>query len=321
MKKIIISLTTISALAVLIVGATGAFFSDTEVSVDNVLQAGALDLKIDSEAHYNGLICRRTDNDKDGYRWLEPVGSQDVGLQALEHYDTECSSSWPEKDLVSEKFFNFSDLKPGDWGENTISLHVYDNDAWGRFVVSDLRDYDNTCTEPEAGADDESCTVQNPEGDGSGELSEEILFTAWLDQGSIPGFQCVGPDGNPVTSCIDPQEGDNIQGPSLDTERAFWTGNVASMGTWNLDEVLGSAYRISCTNTNTFAINGHNGYKECQGLAADGRMVGSTTYYFGLSWEIGDDVGNIIQTDSLIANMAFEIEQYRNNPSPFPQQQ
>ena len=57
MKKILLSLLSIGAVSGVAVLATGAFFSDTEESVGNVLQAGSLDLKIDSEAHYAGLVC------------------------------------------------------------------------------------------------------------------------------------------------------------------------------------------------------------------------------------------------------------------------
>ncbi|HQI74694.1 MAG TPA: TasA family protein [Candidatus Pacearchaeota archaeon] len=37
---------------------------------------------------------------------------------------------WGEKDLTEgDKFWNFNDIKPGDWGTNLISLHVKSNDA------------------------------------------------------------------------------------------------------------------------------------------------------------------------------------------------
>ena len=56
---------------------------------------------------------------------------------------------------------------------------------------------------------------------------------------------------------------------------------------------------------------------DCPGLTSDGHIVGSITYYFGLGWELPGEVGNDVQTDSLTADMKFEAEQYRNNPSPF----
>ena len=62
-----------------------------------------------------------------------------------------------------EKFFEFDDIKPGDFGENTINIHVDNNDAWLRMIIKDVTDLDNSCTEPEEGTLAEACTVINPE--------------------------------------------------------------------------------------------------------------------------------------------------------------
>jgi hypothetical protein len=50
---------------------------------------------------------------------------------------------------------------------------------------------------------------------------------------------------------------------------------------------------------------------------SDGHMTASITYYFGIGWELPDEVGNEAQTDIFSADMTFEVEQYRNNPTPF----
>ena len=151
MKKIIISLSIIAAVAALAVIGTVAFFSDTETSTGNVLQAGALDLKVDSTCKYNG----------------QPVA--------------DCT--WPSRDLSTEKFFNFTDVKPGDDGEDTVSLYV-DNDAWLRLVITPTLDSDVSCTEPELVAES-GCTAQ-----GAGELRPQLLFKVWLDNGVGTGFAC-----------------------------------------------------------------------------------------------------------------------------------
>jgi len=66
-------------------------------------------------------------------------------------------------------------------------------------------------------------------------------------------------------------------------------------------------------------LMGHNDYGLCHGLARDGRMVGSTTYYFGLAWNLDlDGTGNEVQTDEYTADLTFRVEQHRNNPNPFP---
>lgn len=45
---------------------------------------------------------------------------------------------WGESDLTGQKFWNFNDVKPGDWGSNLISLHVYDNDAHVCLLTHDI---------------------------------------------------------------------------------------------------------------------------------------------------------------------------------------
>ena len=86
---------------------------------------------------------------------------------------------WMEKNLDTETFFNFGDVKPGDSGVNVISLHVEDNDAWTCLYIKDKEDNDNGCTDPE---DDVDGTCDNP-GPGQGELSQNLNVFAWTDDG------------------------------------------------------------------------------------------------------------------------------------------
>jgi hypothetical protein len=197
-------------------------------------------------------------------------------------------------------------------GENTISLHVYDNDAWGCFIVDNVVDSDVTCTEPESeDADDPSCTPNGNVADG--ELAEAITFDAWLDDGATPGFQCNDPENAETAGArcdADPTEGDNIfqeaEGPM------FWEGETvdeASEGPFAMSDVLSAAYTLNgCTDT-----DGNTDYGSCHGLAADGRMVGSATYYWGLAWNVPDEAGNEIQSDAMTLDMIFEVVQHRNN--------
>src|SRR3990167_7936458 len=140
-SKILLSGAAIAAAAALIIGATFAFFSDTETSTNNTFTAGAIDLKVDSECHRYEFVGESPNN---------PDGYVDVGCDG----ETEEFGNWSEDDLDLgvHKFFNFTDLKPGDRGEDTISLHVYTNDAWGRLIIDNLIDKDVDCTEPESEA-------------------------------------------------------------------------------------------------------------------------------------------------------------------------
>ncbi len=310
-RRLTLSLAALGVVGALAGGATVAFYGDVERSTGNTFTAGGVDLRVDSVSHYNNMICTDVSTSSNPvYEWRPEVGFSPAG----DHYPvtgTACTGTWNESNLVVgvHKFFNFLDLKPGDFGEDTISLHVYDNPAWGRFEIANVVDADNDCTEPEQGAEDGSCT----DPDGNGEIDNYLTFTGWVDQGATPGFQCgeAGPDNAMCEE--DPTEGDNIyqqaEGPK------FWDQELVSeINTFDLAPVLASAYDLmSCTDT-----DGDTAYSNCHGFAEDGRMVPSVTYYFGLAWDLPlQGTGNDAQTDSFGADMIFRVEQHRNNPNPF----
>ncbi len=258
--KILLSLASIAAAGALVVGATFAFFSDSETSTGNTFKAGTLDLKVDSSCHYF-------------------QNEIDVGCGQGAEF-----GNWLQSDLTPgvHKFFNFNDIKPGDRGEDTVSLHVVDNDAWGRFVIKDV--------------------AASPDDD----LRQALQFSVWLDQGTTKGFQC----GSTPACDADPQEGDNVQQeqgePTLITP-----GTVDAGGeTHNIYDGLAGVYTAeSCTGDGvTIPLS-------CPGIAPDGRMIGSTSYYFGIAWKLPADTGNQVQGDSLSATMEFQAVQSRNNPS------
>src|SRR3989344_4689479 len=59
MKKILLSLSVIAVVGVIVAGATGAFYNDTETSNGNIFVAGSIDLKVDqTRASYNGEECK-----------------------------------------------------------------------------------------------------------------------------------------------------------------------------------------------------------------------------------------------------------------------
>ena len=96
-----------------------------------------------------------------------------------------------------------SDVKPGDFGGVTFSLHLCDNPGY-IWVNGDLRENaENGLTEPEATDDDEDdgTGVADPDvgDDQSGELADEMMVSLWYDTGETLAW-----DG-------DPKEGDTIQ--------------------------------------------------------------------------------------------------------------
>jgi predicted ribosomally synthesized peptide with SipW-like signal peptide len=144
MKKILLSLITIGAVSAAAIGASRAFFSDVETSTANIFTAGAIDLTIDYSAYFNKAV------------------------------DGDPSLSWAARDLTpDDRFFDFNDLKPGDFGEGTISIHVYNNDAWACLTINSMQGLENDRLEPEITDGDNT--------DGVGELADQLYFTAWDD--------------------------------------------------------------------------------------------------------------------------------------------
>lgn len=280
MKKILLSIMTIALVAVVAVGATRAFFSDTETSEGNTFVAGAIDLKVDSEAHYNGMVCTEVEGQPDTYVWEEESTGSSTYPELI---GQPCFGTWSLRDIDSmddNRFFDFADIKPGDSGEITLSLHVYDNDAWGRGTISKTRDSDENgvsgdyddpfgMTEPEDMVDG---TLNNTDGTADGDLDDSLLLFVWEDFG-IDGIA-----GNDDTG-----EGDNVYQPE---ETPVLSGYASDLGTsWPIDF---------------------------------GALEASTTYYYGVAWSVDTSVGNIMQSDSYAADIAFEIVQRRHNPNPWP---
>lgn len=254
MKKIFQRVFVVLAIAALAGYATWSFFHDEETSTGNTFKAGELDLTVDSECHYDGMVCGENNV------WVEETSGSSTFPELI---DQPCSCRWIEpKNLVegTDLFFNFDDVKPGDFGENTISLHVKDNPSWVCASVRNLANADNACNEPE-GLEDTTC---GDPGIGEGELQDNLNVTIWRD------IDC-----------------DN-QWDEEDNE-----------------EVL----------VENQPINGNNGVWPlfAPGIADSTPLPGDTKTCIGLAWGISNEVGNIIQTDSVTGDISFYAEQARHN--------
>lgn len=164
-KKLLVSVSIISIAVAIIIGGTVAYFSDTETSTGNKFTAGKFNLQVGSACHYNGKVCSKAGA---VYLW---EGTQEA-----------CSCTWAVKDLTNELFFDFPDVKPGDTGENTVSIHVDNNDAWMCAELANLKNYENGCESPENKID-APASCDNP-GEGQGELQDNLFFTVWKDNGA-----------------------------------------------------------------------------------------------------------------------------------------
>ncbi|KKQ52686.1 hypothetical protein A2865_00185 [Candidatus Woesebacteria bacterium RIFCSPHIGHO2_01_FULL_39_17] len=261
MKRILISVITLGLVAALAVSITGSFFSDTETSKDNILQAGELDLKIDNTSYYNG----------------KPYPD----------------ASWEPDDLPGHLFFNFQDLKPGDWGEDTISLRVDDNDAWACMKITHTEDDDETCNEPEL-KDDPTC--DDPDDDKKdGELGSHLSFIFWVDDGD---------------NVLEKDEEEGI------IRQQDLVGNVFDGKIINLADALGGVLGLAgpLVGSKTYYI----GKAWCFGEMTITPLPDNT----GVSPEVdsgikcdGAELNNETQTDQVLVDFEFSAYQSRNNPN------
>jgi len=282
-RKVLMSLGMIVFVAALSWGATGAFFSDSESSTGNTFTAGAIDLKVDSQQHYNKMVC--TEVDDNIFLW-QPEANFVPGPNHYPAQGMPCDGTWEMTNLgPTHKFFNFGDVKPGDEGENTISLHIDSNPAWACADVSLTANDDVSTVDPETDAGD---AVENPADAFDGELAQNLWFVAWPDVATTSG-------GIP---------GDNI-----------WQGQA-------LEPVYfapGPAFNV---------INGTTTLALADSTTGGNPLPGGATTYVGLAWCAGTmtvvgntlqcngaTMGNVAQTDKMVANLTFRVEQHRNNPN------
>ncbi|KKU70956.1 MAG: hypothetical protein UX97_C0016G0004 [Candidatus Beckwithbacteria bacterium GW2011_GWA2_47_25] len=156
--------------------------------------------------------------------------------------------------------------------------------------VNITKNDDVSSVEPELEAGD----VTNTDSIFDGELAQNLKFAAWLDWGSTPGFG--GGD--------DEDEGDNI-----------WQGEQA-------EPLLFSNQSGPASD-----VLGGRTYKLADSTTVGGPIPAGQTNYIGLAWCAGTQtvgstitcdgagMGNNAQTDSMVADIAFRVEQSRNNPN------
>lgn len=258
-RKIIISFAILGLATFFAIGGSIAYFSDAETSTGNTFKAGKLNLKIDNTCNYNGKECVYNENAQK-YFW--------------EGTEEQCYCSWNEKDLSeNDIFFNFPDIKPGDTGEDTISLHVDNNDAWICAEFANLAKNDNGCDSPENKLDS-TC------GDGQGELQDYLLFSVWKDNGAganacndikdIDESYLIEnqPASNGILPIADSMHGPAIPGDAKLCYGIKWTlpletGNIIQTDSLSGDMIFTA---VQARNMNDFVctdLGGNGGQPEC----------------------------------------------------------
>lgn len=244
-------------------GATGAFFSDTETSTGNTFTAGSIDLQIDNESY---------------------VTNSEGDLVA----STE--TSWDLADLSGELFFSFTDLKPGGYGEDTISLHPGSNNAWACMAVAVTGTPENSLEEAEVEANDPG-TAQGDDG----ELQNYLNFAFWRDDGDN-----VFEVGEPVML--------NLSGAAATVFNGAWNAiaDSANLSAIPANDVsyVGKAW---CFGTLTQTPVSQDGQGK---TGSNGPLQRGT----GFSCN-GSGNQNDAQSDGVVADVSFYAEQSRNNPN------
>ena len=172
---------------------TSAFFSDEEAFENNTLQAGTLDLKLDYKATYFGGPGRLADIQSMGYpdakivdddegRYLLRQAPSPADMQAWEDLvqgeEFDFCSPAADEFLVNGDgipMFTLEDVKPGDSGEVTASIHICDNPGYLRMVGDLTGNAENDQNEPELDA-------EGADTDGIGELADAIEVCVWYDE-------------------------------------------------------------------------------------------------------------------------------------------
>lgn len=142
-KKLIIAIATLAVVAAAGAYGTIAFFSDNETSSNNTFVAGSIDLKV-----------------------------ADTMAQITQDQTTDLNG-WSAADLTTQKFFDFSDLKPGDWGKDTIELTVESNPAYVCGNIAITAKNENGINDPEIDANDNTAD--------QGELQKYLDMYVWVD--------------------------------------------------------------------------------------------------------------------------------------------
>ncbi len=290
-----------------VIGFTVSYFKDTETSAGNKFVAGKFNLQVGSQCTYNGDIVTECN-------WLTP------------------------KDLSNELFFNFDDVKPGDFGENTLTLKIDNNPAWVCAELYNLKSYDNGCELPENLVDDPATSCDTP-GLGQGELQNNLKFTVWKDTDcdnildpetpGVPGTNghCEGEFFNPCTYYLDPGsceaesqifgcywnedfcDGPPVSCDDFHTEEecnrpepgCYWTpGTPGTPGT--------PAEQVVVNNQPADTLL----WPIADSTTQTGPLPGGTNNCYGFSWNVPLETSNIIQTDSFEGDIRFTAVQSRH---------
>lgn len=269
--RIVLGSAIILAIAAAAIGATFAFFNDLETSPGNTFNAGEIDLKIDNTSYYNGVLSPTT--------------------------------TWTLNDLTDQLFFDFHDLKPGDLGEDTISIHIGTNNSWACFDTELTTNDDNQTNDLEIEAGD----TEDVEGDLlDGELGDLVNFTFWADDGD---------------NVFESDETDNVVSTGTASEVL---GNLSATLADSVENMYTNQPNNPLSPTNTYYIakawcfgdltNDPVAQDGFGPLGIPGQPGSNGPDFRGAGFDCdGSGLDNVSQTDKLTADIHFSAIQSVNN--------
>lgn len=211
---------------------TSAYFSDQESFDENTLTAGELDLKLDYRATYAGgpgrldeidamyddFDVEEVDDEEGTYLVGEIPEIEEGDLWEDEVQDTDFCD--PDVGLINGDempVFTLDDVKPGDAGEVTVSLHICDNPAWLYMGGELTENAENGQTDPETEVDESGGDL----GDGAGELADAIETTVWYDENCNNVLDGEGEgDGDAVCVQMVIDDSGSMSGPRIQNTRS-----------------------------------------------------------------------------------------------------
>ncbi|WP_255151900.1 SipW-dependent-type signal peptide-containing protein [Halorarius halobius] len=171
---------------------TSALFSDREEFAGNSITAGELDLLVDWQQHYSytmggdpvvTYVNAHPDHDGDGEQSIVDDGvvvrysDEDRNLQGLDcenipPLDQADFGSDPVTGDAMDTLVQFSDVKPGDEGEITFSLHLCDNPGYIWMQAANVTESGGATNDAEALVDPDNLP----------DLADAIEATLWYDE-------------------------------------------------------------------------------------------------------------------------------------------
>lgn len=205
---------------------------------------------------------------------------------APEDLDPNESLRTANQDTVSddgsrEPLINLDDVKPGDFGELTLSFHLCDNPGHVWLQAGNVDASENGLTEPERSAENEDGDTPSTS-PADVELLDAIQTVWWYD------------DGNNV---LESEEAVIRRGTLREVldDLTFANGHL-----------LDATPRATSSDPTTSAC------------CAD-PFEASTTHHIGMAWWLPVDVGNDVQTDSVAFDLGLYTEQARHQECQLPE--